>query len=94
MVIKRVEPVSCAKVMGTLYVIIGLVIGACFSLLALAGLAANRSGGSAIAAIVGVGAVVAFPIFYGVVGFLGTLLGAWLYNVAAGMVGGVEIEVQ
>ena len=37
MVIKRIGPVSCAKITGTLYAILGLVIGGVFSLVALAG---------------------------------------------------------
>jgi hypothetical protein len=37
MVIRRVGPLSCAKIVGTLYVVLGLVIGGIFSLVALAG---------------------------------------------------------
>ena len=45
-------------------------------------------------ALFGVGAVVAFPIFYGCLGFVGLLFAAWLYNLVAGVVGGVEVEIQ
>ena len=41
----------------------------------------------------GVGAVIVFPILYGLMGFVATLIAAWLYNVAAGVVGGVEVDV-
>ena len=37
---------------------------------------------------------VALPIFYGVMGLLAGALGAVLYNVFAGMVGGVAIDVE
>ena len=95
MVIKRIGPVSCAKITGTLYAILGLVIGGVFSLVALAGgFASNTSGAAGVGAIVGVGAVVIFPILYGGIGFVATLIGAWLYNVLAGMVGGIELDVQ
>jgi hypothetical protein len=95
MVIKRIGPVSCAKIVGLLYTILGLVVGAMFSLIALAGgLASNRSGSAGVGAIIGVGAVVAFPILYGCLGFVATLIGAWLYNVAAGAVGGIEMDLQ
>jgi hypothetical protein len=43
-------------------------------------------------AVFGVGAVVILPIFYGVMGGLMGLLMAWLYNLVAGFVGGVEIR--
>ena len=37
MVLKRIGPVSCAKVTGTLYAILGIVIGGIVSLAVLAG---------------------------------------------------------
>jgi hypothetical protein len=94
MVINRVGPVSFAKITGTLYAILGLVIGAFISLFALAGGMADRSGGAMFGALIGVGAIVMLPLFYGLCGFVATLVGAWLYNVAAGIVGGVEIDVR
>ena len=39
------------------------------------------------------GALVAAPVFYGLLGFLGGLFTAAVYNVAAGAIGGVELEV-
>jgi hypothetical protein len=44
--------------------------------------------------MVGVGAIIVLPIFYGGLGFVGTLIAAWLYNVIAGVVGGIELDVQ
>lgn len=95
MVLKRVGPLSCAKIAGTLYAIIGLLIGAIFSIISLAsGLGANTSNSAAFGALMGAGAIVAFPILYGGMGFLTTLIGAWLYNVLAGLVGGIELDLQ
>ena len=42
----------------------------------------------------GLGAAIVFPIAYGLMGFIGGLLTGWLYNLAAGFVGGIEIETQ
>ncbi|MEK6374241.1 MAG: hypothetical protein AABO58_16260 [Acidobacteriota bacterium] len=42
----------------------------------------------------GAAAVVALPIFYGILGFIMTLIMAALYNLVAGWVGGVELDVQ
>ena len=95
MIIKRIGPLSCAKLSGLLYAIIGLLIGGVFSLAAMAGAFASETAGAAgIGAIIGVGAVIVFPILYGLMGFVATLIGAWLYNVAAGIVGGVEVDMQ
>ena len=95
MIVKRVGPLSCAKLSGTLYALIGLLIGGVVSMIAMAGGAASDSPfGTGIGAAVGMGAIVILPIFYGLMGFVATLIGAWLYNVVAGMVGGIELEVQ
>jgi hypothetical protein len=42
----------------------------------------------------GVGAIILLPIFYGFFGFVGTLIMAALFNVAAGMVGGIEVDAR
>ncbi len=95
MVIKRVGPLSCAKLSGTLYALIGLLIGGIVSMIAMAGGAASdNTFGQGMGAALGVGAIVLFPILYGLMGFVATLIGAWLYNIVAGMVGGIEIDVQ
>jgi hypothetical protein len=95
MIIKRVGPLSFARLSGALYAFIGLIIGGIFSMIALAGgFASETSGSAAIAAGIGVAAIVVFPILYGLMGFVATLIGAWLYNVVAGIVGGVELDVQ
>lgn len=95
MVIKRVGPLSFAKISGTLYAIIGLIIGACVSLVAmLGGFAGQTTESGMFGAVMGVAAIIVAPIFYGLLGFFTSLIGAALYNVIAGMVGGVEIDVQ
>jgi hypothetical protein len=95
MVIRRVGPLSVAKIAGTLYAAIGLFVGAIFSLISVAGgFASNTSEGAGIAAVMGVGAIVFFPLLYGGMGFIATLIMAWLYNIIAGAVGGVELDVQ
>jgi hypothetical protein len=95
MIIKRFAPLSCAKITGTLYVIVGLIIGAVFSLISLAGgFAARIDGGTGIGALLGASAIVVFPICYGLIGFITTLFGAWVYNILAGMVGGIQMDVE
>ncbi len=95
MVIKRVGPVSCAKIAAILYALIGIVIGIAVSLISMAGaFGSNLSSYSGLAAVVGGGAIVAFPIFYAVLGFVGALIAAGLYNLAAGLLGGIQIDVE
>jgi hypothetical protein len=45
-------------------------------------------------AIFGVGAIILVPICYGALGFVMTLIMTWLFNVAVGMVGGIEVEAK
>lgn len=94
MVIKRVGPLSCARIVAVLDAIIGLFIGAGVSLVALVGGLAGSAESAAMGVVFGVGAVIILPIMYGFFGFVVTLVMAWLYNVLADLVGGVEIEVQ
>jgi len=94
MVIKSVGAVSCAKVAGLLYGVMGLIFGALVSLVSLAGgFASDDAGGAMFGVLFGMGSIVLLPILYSVLGFVVTLIGAWLYNVAAGVVGGIEIDV-
>ena len=95
MVIKRVGALSCAKVSATLYALIGLIVGGIFSMIAMVGgFASDESAAAGFGAVIGVAAIVIFPILYGCMGFVATLIAAWLYNLVAGIVGGIEREVQ
>ena len=38
------------------------------------------------------GAIIIAPICYAILGFIGGLIGAVVYNFAAGMMGGIEVE--
>ena len=93
MVIKRIGPLSFAMVSGTLYAILGVLFGGIFSLAALLGSAASNNPNARFGAFVGAGAIVLFPILYGCLGFVFSLIGAALYNLVAGWVGGIEMEL-
>ena len=97
-VIRRVGVLSVAKLQGTLYALLGLLAGAVFALLSLFGVALGSSmgtdsHGSILGVALGVGAIVFFPLVYGLLGFVVGLLGAALYNLVAGITGGVELEL-
>jgi hypothetical protein len=99
MVIRKIGVVSAAKIFGALYAGLGLVFGVIFALFSMvAGLAtmSQSEGGppAGLGAIFGVGAIVLFPILYGVIGLIGGALSAALYNLFANMVGGLEIETH
>jgi hypothetical protein len=99
MIVKSVSPVSVAKVAGILYALMGLCFGVVFSLASLvlrggvSGIS-NASDFPAAALLFGAGAIVVLPVFYGVLGFVFSLIGAALYNLVSGWVGGVELDIQ
>ena len=93
MVVRRVGALSYAKLNGMLCAFIGLLIGAVFSLLSLIGASMGSKGSGAMGMLMGVGAIILFPIFYGIIGFIAGLIGAFLYNLVAGWVGGIELDV-
>ena len=98
MVVKRVGPLSVAKNVAVLYAILGLVLGAFFSMMAVAGAFAGFDeagvGPAGIMGVIGVGAIVVMPIFYACLGFVMSLIGAVLYNMLSSMVGGIEVDLQ
>ena len=95
MVINRIGPMWCARISGTLYAVMGLILGAVFSLVTLAGgFSAESAEEAGFAAVFGVAAIIVLPLLYGGIGFLVTFIAAWLYNVLAGVVGGIELDLQ
>jgi hypothetical protein len=76
----------------------GFFIGLIFSVFALAGAAGgafeDAPGGAVFGLLFGVGAVVALPLFYGLLGFLCAAISAGLYNVLAKFVGGIELQLE
>lgn len=97
MIVKRVGPFSCAKINCLVSASIGLIIGFFWSAGALfIGSLMGEMGGQEgrFAALFGIGAIIFMPLFYGMVGFIGGLIAAWLYNLFAAWVGGIEIEFE
>ena len=87
MIIKRIDPVSYAKFGGALCAIVGLLIGLVVALVG------SSLGGTMIGGF-GMAAVIIAPILYGIFGFVASLITALIYNLVAGWVGGVRIDVE
>ena len=92
MIVKRLGVASVAKMYGAISGAFGLVIGCMFALASVVGAGfSDTPDGAIFGPIFGVGAIVILPIIYGVMGLVAGAIGALLYNVFAGMVGGVEL---
>lgn len=103
MIIRRFGVWSAARLYAGITATFGLIAGICFALAAmlggLAGAAGRGDASSGLAAtgfgaLFGVGAIIFLPIMYGVIGLIGGAIGAALYNLFAGLFGGLEVEVQ
>ena len=93
--IKRIQPISLAKVLGILYALMGLIVGAFVSLFAfIIGSSLSPKGGALFGALFGIGSIMVLPVFYGVLGFVSGVAMAGLYNIVAQWVGGIEVETQ
>ena len=96
MVIRSVGVWSVARMYGILSAAAGLLAGLLFACIALVGAGIgprNQDMPAFAGAMFGVGAVIFLPIFYGVLGLIAGAIGGALYNVFAGIVGGIEIDV-
>ena len=97
MVVKRVGPLSAAKIAAIIYAIFGLIFGGLMSLFGMAGALAgggeNSGLGAGIMGMVGVGAIVFLPIFYACLGFvMSLLLGGLAVMAVARLVSGFHVK--
>ncbi len=103
MTVKRLGIISVAKIQALLMFVVGLFIGVIYGLMfmifgaAITALAPNSEGqalGGVSTIVIGVIIMVAFPILYGLIGFIGGAIGAATYNLAASVVGGIKLELE
>lgn len=88
MQIKRIGPKSLGRLLALIYAILGFIGGLFFCLTAL--FTQTQAGAVAFA----LAAVIVFPALYAVMGFVSGALFAWIYNIVAKRVGGIEIELS
>jgi hypothetical protein len=100
MTIRRFGVISVAKIYGLLMFIFGLIIGVIYGLVlivfgaAISTLGRDTAAGGVSTVVMGVVMMIAVPIFYGILGFISGAIGALIYNVVAGMIGGVKFELE
>jgi hypothetical protein len=98
--VKRVGPGSAFKIGLVLYGIIGLLAGIVVAFVSMVAGSLGSLGHSAVPGArgfglgMGFGAIIFFPILYGLFGGVFAAVGAVLYNVVAGWVGGLEVDIS
>jgi len=93
--LKSVGVLSVAKVSGIFYGAMGLLFVPIFLLISMIGaIAGKQTGQSTLPMAFGIGFALVMPILYAGFGFLFGALGAFIYNLVAGWIGGFEMELQ
>lgn len=87
--ITRIEPGQFALIMGVTYVLLGIIIGLLMYLFTSMIPMPAPFGNTAR----GIG-VIFIPIIYGVFGYICGFIGAVIYNLVAGTVGGIKVTVS
>ena len=97
--LKRVGVLSSGVAGGAFGVLIGFIVGGFIGLISMAeelpsAGGPNGSQGAGFALGMGIGAVILVPIFYGIGTFIMGIIYAAIYNVIAGLTGGIEMEFR
>jgi hypothetical protein len=92
-IIKRINPASAFKVGLVVYGFLGLILGAFCTVIAIVGAPFMREELPILGRFLGLFAVIICPIVYGIIGGVGTVIAALIYNLAAGWVGGLEVDI-
>ncbi len=82
--INRVVPGSAGKIFGAMYFALGVLF---IPVLAVPALLSGDNVGASFAW------VLALPVLYGVLGYVSMAGFAWLYNLIAARIGGIELEI-
>ena len=56
--------------------------------------AQGRPGAQALGMAFGLGMSLAMPVIYAIMGFITGVIGAFVYNLVAKWIGGIEVEVE
>ena len=91
--LKSVDVQSCARVMGAVHCAIALLITPICIIVGLFVMAAGGTEEATSGARMIMFGIFA-PIIYGATGFVFGALKAWMYNIMAKWLGGIEIELQ
>ena len=91
--IRRIAPLQLGKIMALTYGIMGLIF--CPFFLLMTAFASHMPNNQRVGIMaLGTGFALFMPVLYAVMGFVFGVIGAFIYNVIAKWVGGIEVEVE
>jgi hypothetical protein len=98
--VKRIGPGSAFRIGVVTYAIMGLLLGIFVAFISMAAGTLGSLGQSAAPGAklfgfgMGFGAIIFFPICYGIIGGIFAAIGAVIYNLVARWVGGLEVDIS
>jgi hypothetical protein len=93
--VRRIGPGSAFKVGLALYGLMGLLLGIIFALISMLGGALIPAAEAGVFRMFfGVGAIIVLPLCYGMIGGIFGAISAVIYNLVAGWVGGLEVDIS
>jgi hypothetical protein len=93
--IRKFDLVSAMKIGGAMYATIGLLYALIVGcMMAALGASAARGAASGAFMTMGIIYIALSPIIFGVIGAIGGLISALIYNLWASMIGGLEMELE
>lgn len=96
--LRRIDPIQAGKMLAALYGLMSLLfLPFMLAFMALGSFAARQQGAAASPPLplmfgMGIGFVIFLPVIYAVMGFVGGVVGAWVYNLLARWIGGFALE--
>jgi hypothetical protein len=95
--LKKIDPLQLGKMLSVIYGLGTLIFVPFFLFAAL--IASFAPSSQAIPAIpmlfgMGIGFILFVPVMYAVIGFITGVIGAFIYNIVAKWIGGIEVEVE
>ncbi len=90
--IKKMGVLSVAKIEAVLCAVAGFIVGIIIALVGTAMMGMMQTP-RAFGLYFGVASIIILPIVYGILGFIVGAIVAFLYNIVAGAIGGIEIEL-
>ena len=98
--LRRIAPLQAGKILAAFYGLVSLLfVPFMMAFFAFASFSARHHGTAHPPPLplmfgMGVGFMIFLPFFYAAMGFVGGVLGAWVYNLLAGWLGGLVLEFE
>jgi hypothetical protein len=91
--LRSIGVLSCAKIFTVVHAVLGILVGFLFLVVGIIG-AATAPSHSRLGTVGIIVLAVLMPVFYGVLGFVMGAVWAFVYNLAAQSIGGLELQLD